>query len=53
MDELTKTQNIAVSGSTGFSTGPHLHYQVMHNGTPIDPSPFLNGVPANVLASLP
>jgi septal ring factor EnvC (AmiA/AmiB activator) len=48
-----KGQNIAVSGSTGFSTGPHLHYQVMHNGTPIDPSPFLNGVPANVLASLP
>jgi murein DD-endopeptidase MepM/ murein hydrolase activator NlpD len=48
-----KGQTIAVSGSTGFSTGPHLHYQLMHDGTPIDPSPFLNGVPANVLASLP
>lgn len=48
-----KGEHIAVSGSTGFSTGPHLHYQLMHNGTPIDPAPFLNGVPANVLASLP
>jgi len=48
-----KGEHIGVSGSTGFSTGPHLHYQVMKDGTPIDPSPFLNGVPANVLASLP
>ena len=48
-----KGEHIAVSGSTGFSTGPHLHYQLMHNGSPIDPAPFLNGVPANVLASLP
>jgi murein DD-endopeptidase MepM/ murein hydrolase activator NlpD len=48
-----KGEAIAAVGSTGFSTGPHLHYQVMRNGVAIDPSPFLTGVPSNVLASLP
>ena len=38
---------------TGESTGPHLHYQLMYEGNPIDPQPFLSGVPAKVLATLP
>jgi murein DD-endopeptidase MepM/ murein hydrolase activator NlpD len=48
-----KGQSIGLVGETGFATGPHVHYQVMLNGTPIDPTPFLTGVPANVLAALP
>jgi murein DD-endopeptidase MepM/ murein hydrolase activator NlpD len=50
---VTKGAPIAYVGSTGESTGPHLHYQVMYAGNAIDPQPFLNGVPEKVLATLP
>jgi len=50
---VTKGSPIANVGSTGESTGPHLHYQVMYEGSPIDPQPFLNGIPEKVLATLP
>jgi murein DD-endopeptidase MepM/ murein hydrolase activator NlpD len=48
-----KGETIAAVGATGFATGPHLHYQIMRAGQPVDPAPFLHGVPANVLAALP
>ena len=42
-DTVTQGQVIGYSGSTGNSTGPHLHFGIMENNTWVDPLNYLTG----------
>ncbi|HEY6235043.1 MAG TPA: peptidoglycan DD-metalloendopeptidase family protein, partial [Candidatus Elarobacter sp.] len=39
--EIQRGQAIGAAGATGDATGPHVHFQVMKNGNPVDPMTYL------------
>lgn len=50
--EIRRGDTVGRSGSSGKSTGPHLHYEVRMGGTPINPYPYLAQSPVSMSAKV-
>ncbi len=49
-DTVATGDHVGDVGTTGYSTGPHLHFELRHDGHPIDPAPLL---PLNTSSTRP
>ena len=43
-DAIQRSEQLGRVGSTGFATGPHLHFELRFDGVPVDPVPYLDAV---------
>lgn len=50
-DKVRAGEQIGSTGSTGVSTGIHLHFELILNGVQIDPAPYINATGPTILSS--
>lgn len=52
-NKISRGGIIGFVGDSGNATGPHLHFEIRINGTPVDPEPYLRGTAPPQFPGLP